>query len=176
VTLRFGRRFDRAKSGRLVVALAPEEVDVLRQLAGELTDLFENPQADDAARDRLFPHAYLDPTEEDAEAEWQRLVHPDLVDQRLAALRLLVDTLPASTPSRGGRVETELDEEQETAWLGVLNDARLALGSRLGVTEEYDVDDVARDDPLYVAWNIYGWLTGLQGELVQVLLGGVREP
>jgi hypothetical protein len=176
VTLRFGRRFDRAKNGRLAVSLATEEVDVLRQLAGELTDLFENPEADDAARDRLFPRAYLDPTEEDAEAEWQRLVHPDLVDQRLAALHLLVDTLPSGAPSRSGRVETELDEAQEAAWLGVLNDARLALGSRLGVTEEYDVDEVGSDDPLYVAWNIYGWLTGLQGELVQVLLGGLREP
>jgi hypothetical protein len=175
MTLRFGRRFERAKNGRLAVALAPEEVEVLRQLAGELTDLFENPEADDAARDRLFPRAYLDPTEEDAEAEWQRLVHPDLVDQRLAALQLLVDTLPAGAPARSGRVETELDEEQETAWLGVLNDARLALGSRLGVTEDHDLE-VAPDDPLYVAWNIYGWLTGMQGELVQVLLGSLREP
>jgi hypothetical protein len=84
--------------------------------------------------------------------------------------------LPSGAPSRSGRVETELDEAQEAAWLGVLNDARLALGSRLGVTEEYDVEEVGSDDPLYVAWNIYGWLTGLQGELVQVLLGGLREP
>ncbi len=174
--MRFGRRFDRAKNGRLAVSLAPEEVEVLRQLAGELTVLFQNPEADDAARDRLFPRAYLDPTEEEAEAEWQRLVHPDLVDQRLTALQLLVDTLPSGSPSRSGRVETELDETQEAAWLGVLNDARLALGTRLGVTEDDDLDQVAPGDPLYAAWNIYGWLTGLQGELVQVLLGGLRDP
>jgi hypothetical protein len=52
----------------------------------------------------------------------------------------------------------------------VLNDARLALGTRLEVTEEHDIDNVPEDDPLFVAWNVYGWLTSLQGELVQVLL------
>jgi hypothetical protein len=174
VTLRFGRRFDRAKDGRLVVRLQIEEADVLRQVAGELTELFENPEAGDPARERFFPHAYLDPTEEDAEAEWQRLVHSDLVAQRLGALHMLVDTLSAE-PGRGGRVEASLDSEQEAAWLGVLNDARLALGTRLGVTEEHDLDDVSRDDTMFVAWNVYGWLTALQGELVQVLLGGLPE-
>src|SRR4051794_30503688 len=147
----FGRRFDRAKNGQLVVRLQTEEVDVLRQLAGELTELFENPEADDAARDRLFPRAYLDPTEEDSEAEWQRFVHPDLVSQRLASLQLLIETLPEEA-GRGGRVEAHLDDEQEAAWLGVLNDARLALGTRLGVTDEHDLNDVPSDDPLFVAW------------------------
>jgi hypothetical protein len=167
----FERRFARDRDGRVAVRLEAEEVELLRQLAGELTDLFENPEADDPARDRLFPHAYLDPTEEDAESEWQRLVHPDLVAQRLAALRLLVATLPAA--EGGGAVEANLDAEQEAAWLGVLNDARLALGTRLGVTEDHDLDDVAPSDPRFVAWNVYAWLTSLQGELVQVLLGGL---
>jgi hypothetical protein len=170
VTPRFGWRFERAKDGRLVVRLQPEEVDLLRHLAGDLTELFENPDADKAAHERLFPRAYLDPTEEDAESEWQRLVQPDLVAERLAGLHMLIDTLP-SQPARGGRVEAHLDEEQEAAWLGVLNDARLTLGTRLEVSEEYDIDDVAEDDPLFMAWNVYGWLTSLQGELVQVLLG-----
>jgi hypothetical protein len=170
----FGRRFERAKDGTLVVRMQTEEVDVLRQLAGELTELFENPEAGDAARERLFPRAYLDPTEEDAEEEWQRLVQPDLVAQRLAALELLVATLPEER-ARGGRVEARLDAEQEAAWLGVLNDARLALGSRLGVTDDHDLDDISPDDPTFVAWNVYGWLTALQGELVRVLLGDLPE-
>ena len=167
----YARRFDRTDDGRVSVRLEPEEVDLLRQLAGELTDLFQNPEADDAARDRLFPHAYLDPTEEDAESEWQRLVHPDLVAQRLAALRLLTATLPDS--ASGGAARADLDDEQEAAWLGVLNDARLALGTRLGITDEHDLDDIEPSDPRFVAWNVYAWLTSLQGELVQVLLGGL---
>jgi hypothetical protein len=165
--------FERDRDGTLVVRLLPEEAALLRQLAGELTDVFEHGPDDEALRDRLFPRAYLDPTEEAAEEEWQRFVHPDLVASRLDALRLLVDTLP-SEPSKRGRVEGRLDEEQEAAWLGVLNDARLTLGTRLGVTDDDDDPfDVAEDDPMYVAWNVYGWLTALQGDLVQVLLAGM---
>ena len=41
---------------------------------------------DNAATERLFPRAYLDPTEEDAETEWQAVVHDDLVREKLAAL------------------------------------------------------------------------------------------
>jgi hypothetical protein len=168
VTPRIRRRFERAKNGRLVARLLGEEVELLRGLAGELTTLLDDPDTDDAVTDRLFPHAYLDPTEEHAETEWQRLVHPDLVAQRLAALHLLVDTLPKG--ETGEVVEATLDAEQEAAWLGVLNDARLAVGTRLGVTEEDDIDSVAPDDPNFVAWQVYGWLTALQGEMVRVLL------
>jgi hypothetical protein len=166
------KRFERARDGTLTVRLAAEEVDLLRRLAGEMGELLANPDTGDAVLDRLFPRAYLDPTEEDAEAEWQRLVHPDLVAQRLAALEMLAGTLPET--SGGDRtVEARLDAEQESAWLGVLNDARLALGTRLGVTDDDDLDEVSADDPNFVAWNVYGWLTALQGELVRVLLGGL---
>ena len=39
----------------------------------------------DAVTQRLFPRAYLDPTEEEAESQWQELVHDDLVEARLDA-------------------------------------------------------------------------------------------
>ena len=55
------------------------------------------------------------------------------------------------------------------AWLGVLNDTRLVLGARLGVTE--DDHDVAPDDPRAPAFAMYHWLTWVQGELVEQLLG-----
>jgi hypothetical protein len=168
----FGLRFERAADGALIARLHGEEIDLLRQLAGELTQVLEDPSPTDPVTDRLFPHAYLDPTEEDAEADWQRLVHPDLVTTRMSALSLLVDTLPRDVAT-GDVGEAHLDEEQEAAWLGVLNDARLALGTRLGVTDDDDFDDVAPDDPAYVAWQIYAWLTALQGDLVSVLLSGL---
>jgi hypothetical protein len=168
-------RFERGTDGALLVRLHPDEVDVLRTLAGELGALLEHPVEGDAAIDRLFPRAYLDPTEEEAEGEWQRLVHTDLVEQRLRALSILVATLP-DTPTGSDRlVEASLDEEQEAAWLGVLNDARLAMGTRLGVTDDYDVDDVPRDDPQFVVWSAYTWLTAIQSDLVRVLLGGLPE-
>ena len=54
------------------------------------------------------------------------------------------------------------------AWLGVLNDTRLVLGTRLGVTEEEHVLDPA--DPDAGAYALYQWLTMVQGDLVQELL------
>ena len=57
------------------------------------------------------------------------------------------------------------------AWLGVLNDARLALGARLGVTEETDLGRLDPRDPESAPKAAYAWLTYLQGELVETLLG-----
>jgi hypothetical protein len=184
------RRFERAKDGQLVVRLHPEEVALLHRLADELQELLEKHDAssessashepgagndnegDRAVLSRLFPRAYLDPTEEDAEQEWQRLSNPDLVASRVAAVRDLVDSLPAAE-RRDGRVEGKLDEEHEAAWLGVLNDARLAVGTRLGITEDDDYTARAPDDPSYLAWQVYAWLTDMQADLIDVLLGGL---
>jgi hypothetical protein len=190
------RRFERAKDGQLVVRLHPEEVALLHRLADELQELFDKHDAvgesdssdssgasgpsgpgddnegDRAVLSRLFPRAYLDPTEEEAEQEWQRFSNPDLVVARVAAVRDLVDSLPANE-RRDGRVEGKLDEEHQAAWLGVLNDARLAIGTRLGVTEDDDYTARAPDDPSYLAWQVYAWLTDLQADLIDVLLGGL---
>jgi hypothetical protein len=54
------------------------------------------------------------------------------------------------------------------AWLGVLNDTRLVLGTRLGVTEdEFEIDP---DSPEARGYAIYYWLTALQGDLIDMLL------
>ena len=81
----------------------------------------------------------------------------------------------ARSPSRssGRRVDGEwwqvaLTPDEVQAWLGVLNDTRLVLGTRLGVTEEERVLDPA--DPEAGAYALYQWLTMVQGDLVQELL------
>ena len=51
----------------------------------------------------------------------------------------------------------------------MLNDARLVLGTRLGVTEEER--QIADDDPNIAAFTVYHWLTYLQGELIEQMLG-----
>jgi hypothetical protein len=43
------------------------------------------------------------------------------------------------------------------------------LGTRLGVTE--DEPDIDPDSPDAGAFNVYFWLTHLQGELIDALLG-----
>ncbi|HEX4778492.1 MAG TPA: DUF2017 family protein [Acidimicrobiia bacterium] len=166
--------FKRNRRGELVARLRPEEVELLRSLPDELRPVVDAPPASDTAgdgdavRQRLFPRAYLDPTEEQAESDWQGVVHPELVRTKLEALSLLTTTLDRATTTRG-RVEVVLTPEESEAWLGVLNDARLALGVALGVTEELDYRTIRPDDPSAAAYGVYGWLTSLQGQLIDAL-------
>ncbi len=163
-------RFRRQGEG-LVVSITEAEADLLRSIPGELRPVLEAPTTpDDPVRSRLFPRAYLDPTQEDAEGEWQELVHPELVRERVAALDLLRATLERAE-RRGGRVEVELSADEAQAWLGMLNDARLALGTRLGVSEDLEYEQIAEDHPDAAAYAVYGWLTWLEGDLVETLLG-----
>jgi hypothetical protein len=158
------------------VTLAASEVTLLEQLPEQLRALYEAPPAGevegsgDPVRDRLFPRAYLDPTAEAAEREWRALVHPELVRQRLDALGILVATLGRLEPGRRETVTAELGEEDVAAWLGVLNDARLALGTRLGITEDLDWSGLDPENPAAPAYAAYAWLTDLQGDLVEALL------
>ncbi|HEX5587916.1 MAG TPA: DUF2017 family protein [Acidimicrobiia bacterium] len=161
------RRFKRGPDDTLVVSLAPEEMALLRGLPSELRAVFDAPSSDAAAA-RLFPRAYLDPTEEEAEAEYEALIQPDLLRQRLDALELVTASF-AGAVAAGEWMEIALTPDDVAAWLGVLNDTRLVLGTRLGITEDQRrIDD---DDPNLAAYAIYDWLTYLQGELVEHLLG-----
>ena len=83
----------------------------------------------------------------------------------MAAARTVLDTLPA----RGGRVR--LTEDDARAWLRALNDVRLALGVRLGVTDDFDElpSDFDSGDPRFTYVWIYHWLAYLQESLVDAL-------
>lgn len=167
------RRFRRTREGRIAVALAAPDAELLASLPAQLVALLEAPAGDDArpdpALDRLFPHAYLDPTEEEAERQWRALVLPDLVRRKLDAAAVVGDSL-ARARTRRGRSEVELEPEEADAWLGALNDLRLVLGTRLGVTDDTDPAALARDHPQAPQYALYAWLTWIQGDLVEALL------
>ena len=165
------RRFKRRRGGGVRVSLSEPEIELLRTIPGELGGVLSAPpDPDDPVRTRLFPRAYLDPTDEDSEREWQELVHPELVRERLAALELLTASLDRAKHAKDS-ASVDLTPEETEAWLGVLNDARLALGTRLGVSEEPDVEMVEEDSPEAAGHAVYQWLTWVQGELVDALLG-----
>jgi hypothetical protein len=150
----------------LVVSLQAEELALLRALPQQLREVFDSDD-DDPARARLFPRAYLDPTAETEEAEWQALVGPELLRERLDAVELITTTLDRAEQA-GDWWQIALDPDEVQAWLGVLNDTRLVLGTRLGVTEEEREVDPA--DPDAGAHALYQWLTWVQGDLVDALL------
>ncbi|HYH50963.1 MAG TPA: DUF2017 family protein [Acidimicrobiia bacterium] len=165
--------FRRNRSGGFDVVLEAGEAAVLTRLCEELTTLLSASGGDDApdpVLERLFPRAYLDPTEEEAESDWQRLVHDDLVDGRRKALATVEGTLAGAKVKRA-RFELTLDDEQAQDWLAVINDARLALGTRLQVTEDLDFSDLDGDDPDNAPYAVYWWLGMLEERLIEVLSG-----
>ncbi len=160
------KRFRSGPGDTLVVSLAEEELGMLRRLPEQLREVLEGP-TEDEARTRIFPRAYLDPTAEAEEAEWQELVHPELLQERLDALGLISATLERAEPA-GDWWQITLSPDEVQAWLGVLNDTRLVLGTRLGITEEeLELDP---SDARAGAYAMYQWLTWLQGDLVEALL------
>jgi uncharacterized protein DUF2017 len=163
----------RKRDGRVVVTLPGPVAQLLGQVIAELGDVFTSPPAGEVTN-RLFPRAYLDPTEEHAEQDFQSLVHDDLVRTRLDAVAAMVADLEAATPAGSDRVEIVLDDEAEHRWLTVLNDARLTLGTVLGVTEDEPLE-FPDDDPRAAGADMYALLSALQGELVEVVLEQLPE-
>jgi Domain of unknown function (DUF2017) len=142
------------RGGGYRLRLEAFERGVLRSLCAELRELI---QAEDESVARLFPPAYRDdPT---ASAEFDRLVRGELTGGRLEALLTVEATLDAK----------QLDEAQLVAWCGALNDLRLVLGERLGVTEDLYERGIDPGDPRAQELALYGWLTWLQGNVVEAL-------
>jgi hypothetical protein len=64
-----------------------------------------------------------------------------------------------------------LGRENAEVWLRALNDVRLALGVRLGITEDYE-QELTQDsgtDPRSAYLQVYDWLSFLQESLVRAL-------
>ncbi len=118
---------------------------------------------DDPVLARLLPDAYRD--DPAASGEFRRYTEQDLRSGKVAAARTVLATLPPA----GGRVR--LSEPEAQAWLRALNDVRLALSVRLGVTEEFDeeVAEIAADDPRSAYVWVYQWLAYLQDSLIDAL-------
>lgn len=159
-------------AGGVRVTFAPEEVEVLRSLARSLTEVLGGGVPDhggDAVRDRLFPRAYVDPTEDRAERDFQSVVHEDLVRAKSDAAQTLIDGLDNGRARRSG-TEVVLAGVELEQWTGALNDMRLALGVAIGVTEDMDEPS---DDASSAGFELYDWLTYLQGALVEVVMDGL---
>jgi hypothetical protein len=149
----FAARISRAPDG-VRLDLPERERDLLRLVVYEVGELLDEPE--DPAVQRLFPRAH-----EDDELERQ---YRDLAGEQLASgRRRALDTL-AQTAGR-----TILSPEEADAWLRGLNDARLVLGTRLDVREDFDWDDVGLDHPQAQELALYAYLSSLQAQLVEAL-------
>jgi Domain of unknown function (DUF2017) len=158
--------FKRVGNDRVRVRLAQDEVAILRGLPDQLRSVLAE-GGDEPVNQRLFPPAYLDVADIEHDTEFHRLMHDDLVMEKLANLDLVTDTLARGSTSVR-RWSVELTDEEATAWLGVLNDLRLALGVRLDITEDFD-GDVDDTDPRAPALRLLSYLGWLEEQLLDAL-------
>jgi hypothetical protein len=158
--------FKRVGNDRVRVRLAQDEVAILRGLPDQLRSVLAE-GGDEPVNQRLFPPAYLDVADIEHDTEFHRLMHDDLVTEKLANLDLVTDTLARGSTSVR-RWTVELTDEEASAWLGVLNDLRLALGVRLDITEDFD-GDVDDTDPRAPALRLLSYLGWLEEQLLSAL-------
>jgi uncharacterized protein DUF2017 len=150
------RRIQRRRGGGFRVNLPGEERELLGVLVAELRERVRDEREDPDLR-RLFPPAHAD--DPDAEAEYRQLVGHQLDHKRARAAETVLATLDGRS----------LSAEEAEAWLTVLNDLRLVLGTRLDVTEEmsWNVDP---GDPRASELAVYAYLSWLQEQLVEALM------
>jgi hypothetical protein len=147
-----------ARSGGLVeVRLGDEERDLVANLAGQFRSLL----SEDAGPDqrRLYPTAYLDDPERDA--DYAALVHDDLLRSRLEAADVVSTTVGNET----------LDPGELEQWMVVLNSLRLVLGTRLDISEADEFDPEAPD---VAERSLLLWLGLLLEEAVEASLEFLR--
>ena len=146
--------FDRSGAD-LSIRFDPEELALLKQLLGELELVLAEGPGDDPIRARLYPDAYE--TEEE-QSSYEELVGDQLRDQKLRIVRDAAQSLNSD--------EILLGSESIHSWLVVLTDLRLAIGTRLDVTEEVMARDLDPDDPDAAALSVLHWLGWVQESML----------
>ena len=160
------------RNGKGVVAsFGPDEVKVLRKVASEIvalmTDGFDHT---DPVVERLFPDVYPD-LPEDA-AEFRLYTESDLKSGKIDQAGAILAKLP-----EGGPGEVRLDGEEAECWLRAINDARLAMGTRLELTGDTDISDELDDAVLHdptssrvFQLSVYAYLGYLQESLLNAMI------
>lgn len=182
-------RFERTAAGTPVVLFDEYEASIIRtllvtflhRLAAEDKPGPDDPLArelgiggseklpDDPVLARLFPDAYQD--DPSAASDFRRYTEQELREgKRAKAQRVLRDLDRTPEP-------ITLDPDGAAAWLGVLNDLRLALGTDLEVTQDLDefLATIPKRDPRRALAIAYEWLGILQATLIETLQGDVED-
>jgi hypothetical protein len=155
----------RRKGDDVLARLEPAEAQIVGLLLDQLEQLLSADEdvSSDPALARLLPDGHRgDPR---LAADYRELTESALRSGKADDLA----TMRATLPPGGGDVR--LDPDQAGAWLRTSNDLRLALGTRLEITEETEPpEDPTSEEGQQLA--VYYWLTALQGSLVDALVAG----
>ena len=123
----------------------------------------DSPPEDDVLH-RLLPNAYADSVDS---SEFRRYTESTLRAKKQAHAVVMRIHLKSSDDGT-----VDLDHDNANAWLGALNDIRLALGVRLKVesNSHEHLEILAPDDPLRGVYAVYTWLGWLQESLLAALI------
>jgi hypothetical protein len=158
--------FRSARGGDVVARLEPAEAGIVGLLLDQLEQLLEA-DAEDVGGDPVIARLLPDGHRGDAElaADYRELTEASLRGGKADDLAMVRATLP------DGGGEVRLDADQAAAWLRTTNDLRLALGTRLDVTDDTEPpEEITGEEDQQLA--VYYWLTALQGSLVDALVAG----
>ena len=176
--------FKRHGDHSYVAQFADSEKDVLLNLCEQIIELLaertdhgnddplaamvgitshDSPPEDDVLH-RLLPNAYADSVDS---SEFRRYTESTLrakKQEHAVVMRIHLKS------SEDGTVD--LDHDNANAWLGAINDIRLALGVRLKVESNSNehLEILAPDDPLRGVYAVYTWLGWLQESLLSALI------
>ncbi len=151
------RRVTALGPNRWSIQLAEGERATLGHLLPQLRDLLTAADAADPRLRRLFPTAYLNDAE--ADAEYHRFMRDELVQSKLSGLEALEASLE----------QTELTDAELTGWMQSINSVRLVLGTLLDVSEDSRLVD--NDDPDIDGHLLYDYLSGLLDDIVTAQIG-----
>ena len=204
------RRSSNGENPEIAITLTSQEAHVLINLTEQLLELLADgdgqshqvdpllhlvgiSSADSLPEDpvlrRLLPNAYQD---EKAAGEFRRYTEHGLREKKKAhALTIYEALLPqdeewsGDTPLEKGSIDISFGEGDAMAWLGGLNDLRLALAVRLGIGTEMGIGTetatsspkeqhqkyelMVDSDPMKAVYAVYSWIGWLQQSLLDAL-------
>ena len=190
------KKFSRRR-GVLTTALSPYEVELLTSLVRQVVELVSDgepegfatpdPTADafetltaglgadpdepevpeDPVLRRLFPNAY--PHDADASSDFRRFTERGLRTTKVTDAHVVLEDLAATEE---GGVDLRVRPDHVEAWLRTLTSVRLAVATRLGVTDAESADHLAEldgSDPRSYMVSVYDWLGFAQETMVGAL-------
>ncbi len=173
--------FQRTATGRVVLRVDQVERGLLMSVARQVMDLVQPAEAspdqdplaaqlgwvdgavgisDGPAVARLLPDAYDDP---DDARDFRRFTENDLRQSKMQQAMTVVEEIERS----GEKVAVTSTD----SWLGLLNDARIAIGTRIQISEDNheELAGLPDGDPRSGLFHVYDWLTFLQESLVRCM-------
>ena len=122
---------------------------------------------DDPVLQRLFPDAY--PNDSAASSDFRRFTERDLKTKKIAEAQVVLHRL-----AEGGRgsQDIRIPAAEVDVWLRTLTSVRLAVATRLGITDAESADQLAAlpdEDPRAFMVSVYDWLGFAEETLISAL-------